>query len=39
MIMGIPAALAQQMASEVEESFICKRSKISYPEKHAVIKR
>jgi hypothetical protein len=38
MIMGIPAALAQQMAADVEESFICKRSKIAYPEKHAVIK-
>jgi hypothetical protein len=37
MIMGIPAALAQQMAADVGESFICKRSKIAYPEKHAVI--
>jgi hypothetical protein len=38
MIMGIPAALAQQMAADLEESFICKRSKIAYPEKHAVTK-
>jgi hypothetical protein len=38
MIMGIPADLAQQMAVDMEESFICKRSKIAYPEKHTVFK-
>lgn len=38
MVMGIPAALAQKMTIDMEESFICKRSKIAYPEKHAVIK-
>lgn len=38
MIMGIPAALAQKMAIDVGESFICKRSKIAYPENHIVIK-
>ncbi len=36
MIMGIPAELAQQMAADLEESFICKRSKIAYPEKHTL---
>lgn len=38
MVMGIPAALAQKMAIDMEESFICKRNKIAYPEKHTVIK-
>lgn len=38
MIMGIPATLAQQMAIDMRESFICKRSRIAYPEKHAIIK-
>lgn len=38
MIMGIPAGLAQQMATCLEESFICKRSRIAYPEKHVSIK-
>jgi hypothetical protein len=38
MIMGIPAKLAQQMAADMEKSFICKRSKIAYPEKHTIIK-
>lgn len=36
LIMGIPAELAQQMAADMEESFICKRSKIAYPEKHTL---
>jgi hypothetical protein len=27
MIMGIPIALAQQMAADLDESFICRRSK------------
>jgi len=31
MIMGIPIALARQMAVDLENSFICRRSKISYP--------
>jgi len=38
-IMGIPAELAQQMADDMEESFICKRSKIAYPEKRTIIKQ
>lgn len=38
MIMGIPAELAQQMAACLEESFICKRSRIAYPEKRNPIK-
>jgi hypothetical protein len=38
MIMGIPSALAQKMAIDLEESFILKRSKIAYPEKHIEIK-
>jgi hypothetical protein len=38
MIMGIPIDLAQQMASDLDESFICKRSKIAYPESRASIK-
>jgi len=38
MIMGIPAELAQQMAADLEESFICKRSKIAYPENRTFIK-
>ena len=38
MIMGIPIALAQQMAADLDESFICKRSGIAYPEKRTVIK-
>lgn len=32
MIMGIPVAMAQQMADDLDESFICKRGKIAYPE-------
>ncbi|MDD1748693.1 MAG: DUF169 domain-containing protein [Methanothrix sp.] len=38
MIMGIPIALAQQMAADSDESFICRRSKIAYPEKRVMIK-
>lgn len=38
MIMGIPSVLAQQMAADLEESFICKRSRIAYPEKRISIK-
>ncbi len=38
MIMGISAEMAQQMAADLEESFICKRSRIAYPEKHTIIK-
>jgi hypothetical protein len=37
-IMGIPAILAQQMAGDLEESFICKRSRIAYPENRTIIK-
>ena len=39
MIMGIPSGLAQQMAADLEESFICKRSKIAYPENRMVINK
>jgi hypothetical protein len=38
LIMGIPAELAQQMAIDMRESFIGKRSKIAYPEKQTAIK-
>jgi hypothetical protein len=38
MIMGIPIALAQQMAADLDESFVCRRSKIAYPEKRVMIK-
>jgi hypothetical protein len=38
MIMGILIALAQQMASDLEESFNCMRGKIAYPRNRAIIK-
>jgi hypothetical protein len=38
MVMGISIALAQQMVSDLDESFICRRSRIAYPEDRAVIK-
>jgi hypothetical protein len=38
MILGIPERLAQQMAACLEESFICKRSRIAYPEKRFSVK-
>jgi hypothetical protein len=38
MIMGIPIALAQQMAADLDESFIGKRSRIAYPEIRVMIK-
>lgn len=38
MIMGIPSRLAQQMGTDMEESFICKRNKIAYPENRIAIK-
>jgi len=37
MIMGIPIALAQQMAADLKDSFICKRTKIAYPENRAIL--
>ncbi|MCQ6962208.1 DUF169 domain-containing protein [Methanolobus chelungpuianus] len=37
MIMGIPASLAQQMAADLKESFIDKRSKVAYPEKRIIV--
>jgi hypothetical protein len=39
MLMGIPLSLAQQMAIDLDESFICKRSKIAYPERRVDINR
>lgn len=33
LIMGIPAPLAQQMAADLDESFIGKRNKVAYPER------
>lgn len=39
MLMGIPVSLVQQMAADMEESFICKRSKIAYPERRVDINR
>jgi hypothetical protein len=38
MIIGIPIALAQRMAADLDESFICKRSKIAYPESRVIMK-
>lgn len=38
MTICIPVELAQQMAADLEESFICKRSRIAYPEKRTAIK-
>jgi hypothetical protein len=38
MIMRIPITLAQQMASDLDESFICRRRKIAYPEKRVMVK-
>lgn len=38
MIMGIPIALARQMAADLDESFIGRRSRIAYPENRAIIK-
>jgi hypothetical protein len=38
MIMGIPIALALQMAADLDKSFICERSRIAYPEKRVAIK-
>jgi hypothetical protein len=37
MIMGIPITLAQRMAADLDESFICKRGRIAYPEKRVAI--
>lgn len=37
MIMGIPLGLVQQMAADLEESFICKRSRIAYPENRVIM--
>jgi len=37
-IMGIPIALAQQMAVDLDESFISKRGRIAYPENRVMIK-
>jgi hypothetical protein len=39
MVMGIPSGLAQQMGTNLEESFICKRSRIAYPEERTVINK
>jgi hypothetical protein len=38
MAMGIPIEKAREMASNVDESFIGKRSKIAYPERRAELK-
>ena len=38
MIMGIPILLAQQMAADLDESFIGRRSRIAYPENRVIIK-
>jgi len=38
MIMSIPITLAQQMVADLGESFICRRSRIAYPENRVVIK-
>ena len=38
MIIGIPIALAQQMAVDLDESLICRRVRIAYRENRIVIK-
>ncbi len=38
MIMGIPIALAKQMAADLDESFISRRGRIAYPENRVMIK-
>ncbi|VVB72038.1 putative ArCR [uncultured archaeon] len=38
MIMGIPIALARQMAADLDESFIGRRARIAYPEKRVSMK-
>jgi hypothetical protein len=37
MIMGIPAVLTQQMAADLDESFIGRRGKVAYPEKRVAV--
>jgi hypothetical protein len=37
MIMGIPIAVARQMAADLNDSFIIKRGTIAYPEKRVTI--
>jgi hypothetical protein len=39
MVMGIPIVLARQMAYDLDESFICKRGKIAYPDDRVVVKQ
>lgn len=38
MVMGIPIVLAQQMADDLDESFICKRGRIAYPDNRVAVK-
>jgi hypothetical protein len=38
MIMGIPIELAEQMAGNLEDSFISRRSRIAYPENRVIVK-
>ena len=38
MVMGIPLALAQQMASDTDASFIGRRSRIAYPEHRVAVR-
>jgi hypothetical protein len=38
MVMGIPAVLAQRMATDADESFIGRRSRIAYPEHRVTVK-
>jgi hypothetical protein len=39
MVMGIPIVLARQMVDDLDESFICKRGKIAYPNSHIAVKQ
>lgn len=39
MIIGVPIGLARQMANDLDESFICKRSRIAYPQNRVAVKR
>jgi hypothetical protein len=38
MVMCIPIILAQKMIDDLDESFICRRGKIAYPDNRVVVK-
>lgn len=39
MVMGVPVSVAQQMASDLEESFISRRKSVAYPETRSAVRR